>query len=332
MIRGERVLVTGGTGFLGRPLVRRLSAAGYEVHGASRHAPVADDSDGDLPAVAWWVDDLAEPGRSQDLLERLRPSVVVHLTSESRGAPDRDVVEPTFRNDLQATVLLLDAATRLGVRRLVMTTSLDEPLVVAGHATPATPYAAAKWAAAGYARMYAASFGLPTVILRPMMVYGPGQKPFKVVPSIILAMLAARSAQLSSGQRPLDWVYVDDVVEGFVAAIEAPSPPVGPIDLGSGRLRTVREIAERIRAMIPGGPAPEFGSLPDRPDEVVRRARTRIARETLGWRVAMPLGAGLQRTIDAYRDQPMGEGYPIRPANRPGKPRDVQQEIGERSE
>jgi nucleoside-diphosphate-sugar epimerase len=310
----ERVLVTGATGFLGRPLVRRLSVAGYEVHGVSRHPPTLDDPARELPATAWWEIDLAEPGRSLEMLERLRPSVVVHLTSESRGAPDREVVEATFRNDLQATVRLLDAASRTGVRRLVMTTTLDEPLGRGAQATPATPYAAAKWAAAGYARMYAARFGLPTVILCPMMVYGPGQKPFKVIPSIILAMLAGEPPRLSSGQRPLDWVYVDDVVAAFVAAIEATSPPVGPIDLGTGRLRTVREMADRIHALIPGSPSPVFGSLPDRPDETVRRASTRQAREAFGWRATTGIGAGLHRTIESYRDQIGGAGYPIDPA------------------
>jgi UDP-glucose 4-epimerase len=300
MEAGKRVLVTGGSGFLGRPLVRRLSAEGYEVHGVSRNTPVQDEIDGDLPAT-WWIADLAQDGASRELLERLRPNVVIHLTSESRGAPELDAVEPTFRNDLQASVLLLGAASRIGVRRLIMTTSLDEPRGSGDGVTPATPYAAAKWAAAGYARMYAASFGLPTVILRPMMVYGPGQKSFKVVPSMILAMLAGRPAQLSSGQRPLDWVYVDDVVAGFVAAIGADSPPVGPIDLGTGKLRTVREIAERVRSMIPGSHAPEFGSIPDRPDAVIRRARTRATKSALGWQAVTPIDTGLQRTIDSYR-------------------------------
>jgi UDP-glucose 4-epimerase len=302
MAANGRILVTGGSGFLGRPLIRRLAETGWEVHGLSRHVPVAIRDAAPLPAM-WWAQDLAEPDQTRALLDRLRPDVVVHLTSESRGGPDRDAVSATFHNDLQATVSLLDAASTIGVRRLVMTTSLDAPAGAGDEATPATPYAAAKWAATGYARMYAAVFGLPTVIVRPMMVYGPGQKTFKVIPSIILSMLAGQPANLSSGERPLDWVYVDDIVAAFVAAIEAADPPVGPIDLGTGRLRTVREMAGRIGRLIPGAPAPAFGSRPDRPLEVVRRARTRPARESLGWTATTSIRTGLRRTIDAYREE-----------------------------
>jgi UDP-glucose 4-epimerase len=305
---GKRILVAGGSGFLGRPLVDRLSAQGYDVHAVSRHGPADVD---DRPTVTWWVQDLADVERTRGMLGDLRPDIVVQLTSESRGSPDRDAVMTTFRNDLQASVSLLDAAVSAQVGRMIMTTSLDEPLAKGDAATPATPYAAAKWAGAGYARMYAATFGLPTIILRPMMVYGPGQKPFKVIPATILAMLSGERATLSSGQRPLDWVYLDDVVDAFAAAIEVADPPIGPIDLGTGKLTTVRDLAEQIHEMIPGSPAPEFGARPDRPQEVVRRARTGVARQALGWEASTPLRVGLQRTIDSYRQEiPGGSAIP----------------------
>jgi nucleoside-diphosphate-sugar epimerase len=314
----ERVLVTGGSGFLGRPLIRRL-AAGHEVYGASRGTPDLESLG--IGSDRWRQTDLADATAARDLLAELRPDVVVHLTSESRGAPDRSVVEATFRNDLEATVRLLEASASTGIRRLILATSLDEPLGRGDEATPSTPYAAAKWAAAGYARMYARQFGLPVTILRLMMVYGPGQKPFKVVPTIILSMLAGEAPRLSSGDRPLDWVFLDDVIDAFQRVIEAEALPVGPLDIGTGRLHTVRDMAERIHAAIPGSPAPTFGALADRPHEVVRRARTRQAREALGWRATTPLRVGIQRTIESYRDSLRGTGAsPERQASSPRRP------------
>jgi nucleoside-diphosphate-sugar epimerase len=170
--------------------------------------------------------------------------------------------------------------------------------------------------------MYARQFGLPVTILRLMMVYGPGQKPFKAVPTIILSLLAGESPKLSSGDRPLDWVFLDDVVDAFQRVIEADAPPVGPVDIGTGRLHTVRDMAERIHAAIPGSPPPTFGALPDRPNEVIRRARTRLARETLGWHATTPLRVGIQRTVDSYRESVRGPGVSSgpRPA-RPGRSR-----------
>jgi len=337
MTAGERVLVTGASGFLGRPLVRKLAAAGHEVHGVSRRVPT-----GDTGATAWWSQDLADAEATAALVARLQPDVIVHLTSESRGAADRDAVRATVRNDLLATINVLDAAAAQGsgagpgagsarVRRVILTTTLDEPTGPVERAVPTTPYAAAKWAAAGFARMYAARFGLAVTILRPMMTYGPGQKPFKIVPSLILAGLAGKAAPMGSGTRAVDWVFVDDVVDAFVAAVDAQDLPIGPIDLGSGRLETIASVAEQVGALIPGSVPPAVGSVTDRAGEVVRRARTRPARDLLGWRATTSLGDGLQRTIAAYRLQPMGDDYPehpSQPAVLPGRLGDAADEAG----
>jgi nucleoside-diphosphate-sugar epimerase len=179
--------------------------------------------------------------------------------------------------------------------------------------------------------MYAARFGLAATILRPMMTYGPGQKPFKIVPSLILAAIAGRAAPMGSGTRAVDWVYVDDVIDAFVAAVDAPDLPVGPIDLGSGELETIASVAQQIGALIPGSVPPATGVVPDRADEVIRQAETRPAHDLLGWRATTSLGDGLQRTIEAYRLQPPGDDYPeppSQPAVLPGRLGDAADEAG----
>ena len=88
--------------------------------------------------------------------------------------------------------------------------------------TPHSPYAAAKWAASGYGRMFHELYGAPVVILRPFMTYGPGQAPSKLIPAVTLSLLRGERPKLSSGKARADWVYIGDVIEGFIAA--APHP------------------------------------------------------------------------------------------------------------
>jgi nucleoside-diphosphate-sugar epimerase len=101
----------------------------------------------------------------------------------------------------------------------------------------------------------------------------------------------------------VDWVYVDDVVEGMIAAAETSGLEGATIDLGSGTLVTIREVVTRIVALTGSQFEPRFGIHPDRPSEVVRIADVVSAQTLLGWRPKTPLEEGLRKTIDWYRNE-----------------------------
>ena len=166
---------------------------------------------------------------------------------------------------------------------------------------PQAPYAAAKWAAAGYGRMFYSLYDTPVVLLRPFMTYGPGQAHTKLVPSVTLALLRRERPRLSSGKHRSDWVYISDVIEGFVAAATVPGIEGKTIDLGSGTLVTLRDIVNRLVAIVGNDIEPEFGALPDRPRENITTATTLVAAKSLGWRATTSLDSGLRETVDWYR-------------------------------
>lgn len=303
-LRGARVLVTGASGFIGRRLCRRLAEAGARVYGASRAAELtAEELAGSSRG------DLSDPELARSLVGETRPDLVFHLASHVTGSREPEAVLPTFQANLASTVNLLLAVREAGCRRLVLAGSMEEPEPEAGEApaVPASPYAAAKGAAGAYARMFHALYGLPVVTARLFMVYGPGQRDLrKLVPHVVLALLRGERARLSSGRRPVDWIYVDDAVEGLVALATTQGIEGERLDLGSGELVTVREVAERLAAIArAAGAAAELGvgELPDRPLEPVRRADVERTRERTGWRPAVSLDEGLRRTFDRYRQE-----------------------------
>jgi len=201
------------------------------------------------------------------------------------------------------TIHLLDACQEVGCcKRLVITNSQEEPDYGASNAVPASPYAASKFASSAYARMFNSVYGLPVVIARVFMVYGPEQKDHnKLVPYTILQALAGNAPQLSSGVRKIDWVYVSDVVEGLLLLGSKSGIEGQTIDLGTGQIHMINEMVKEILNQIDPSLEGDFGAIPNRimEQEPVAKAEETMAK--IGWRAQVSLKEGLARTIDWYR-------------------------------
>ena len=232
-----------------------------------------------------------------------RPELVYHLSGHGVGAPDIENVLPTFRNDLTTTVNILTVAAQSRIKRLLMAASLEEPQPGAEDPVPSSPYAAAKWASGAYARMFHRLYGTPVVMTRPMMAYGPGQRSHKLIPYVILALLQGQAPSLSSGTRGVDWIYVDDVMDGMLAAAVKPGIEGCTIDLGSGVLVSIRDVVLQLAAIVGAKVAPKFGAVTDRPMEKVRVANVVGAYEKLGWKPRTSLRSGLEQTVEWYRTE-----------------------------
>jgi nucleoside-diphosphate-sugar epimerase len=148
--------------------------------------------------------------------------------------------------------------------------------------------------------MFHALYETPIVVLIPFMTFGPGQDQSKLIPSVILSALRGESPQLASGRWEADWVYVDDVIEGFLTAAHAPDIDGRTIDLGSGIGTSVRTVVELLVEEMGARLTPAFGVLPDRPLEPIRLANATQTKEWLGWEVTTQLKTGLKQTVDWY--------------------------------
>lgn len=285
-----RALVTGARGFVGRHLCARLATDGWAVHRVGR------SSDAPEGPGAWHGVDLANLDAVRALVADVQPEAVFHLAAHVTGSRAPESVAEAVRGNYLATANLLDACQATGVGRLVLTGSLEEPDADASaRAVPASPYAATKWGASALGRMYHALYDLPVVILRLFMVYGPGDQPHRVIPHIIDHLRRGESPALSSGTRAVDWIYVDDVVEAFLAAARAPDAPGGTFDVGTGVLTTIREVAERLQALIAPDVPLGLGQIPDRPLERETAADPGPTRDGIGWSPGVDVGDGLRR-------------------------------------
>jgi len=294
--RRQRILVTGANGFIGSHLCLRLCQEGAEVHAVYR------SEHPDVTGPQWWQANLAELDEVRKIGRETRPDLIFHLASHVKGAPDIEHVLPTFQSNLQSTINILILAAELGCSRVVLTGSLAEPDGKNGEAFPSAPYAAAKWASTGYARMFHALYQVPVLIARVFMVYGPGQKDLtKLIPYVTLSILQGRIPSISSGQRLVDWIYVSDVVDGFLALAQTPQLDGATLDIGSGSLVSIRDIVENLIRITGNSVNAQFGALPDRPLEPTRVAKVDDTYAKTGWKPRVSLREGLENTVRWYR-------------------------------
>ena len=168
-----------------------------------------------------------------------------------------------------------------------------------------TIWTAASAAAASYGALFHSLYGQAVVHARLFMVYGPGDpNEDRIVPYTIRRLLAGESPALGSGERPVDWIYVDDVVRGLVALGEADSIRSGSLDLGTGRTSSIRELALEIARLLGSEVPIAFGARPEPPRQRVRIADLAATRARLDWSPRIALDEGLARTIEFLRAHP----------------------------
>jgi UDP-glucose 4-epimerase len=308
-----KALVTGARGFIGSALCRRLIASGVEVHAVSRKPP-ADAKHwsrafaGDMrhaaraSTIQWWDADLVELEAVRSLIRTIRPDTTFHLASLVTGSRSLEMVLPIFENNFMTAFNLLMATAENSAGRIVLAGSFEEPDEVGS--VPCSPYAAAKCSASGYARMFHALYQTPVVIAKIFMVYGPGQSDHtKLIPYVTMSLLRGEAPRLSSGIRLVDWIYVDDVVDGLIGCAQTPGIDGRTVEFGSGEMLSIREVVQQLSDLVACAVDPQFGALPDRPLERVKKADIAESYKLIGWRPSTSLRAGLACTVEWYKKQ-----------------------------
>ncbi len=246
-------LVTGGAGFIGSHLVRRLIERGQIVRVLDNLSTGRRENLGDVP-VDLMVADLLDPEAVRDAVHGAE--VVYHLAAMI--SVPRSMEDPigAYRSNVLGSLHVLEAARREGVRRVVLSSSCAVygdaagPVSEATSPRPQSPYAASKLAMEDLASLYHNLYGLETVCLRYFNVYGPRQDPASpysaVIPIFIRAMLDGVAPQVhGDGGQSRDFVYVDDVAAANLLAGEAADAQGAVFNVGTRAVREPARIAGR---------------------------------------------------------------------------------------
>lgn len=292
------MLVTGASGFLGGAVVRRLAAAGAEVHGTGWSRPVP------APARAWRA---RLPEDTAQVVDAVRPQVILHLASPVDLRREPELYAALRPGILDATVAVAEAARACGAR-LVQVGTCEEyaggevPYAESQPPRPTSPYSALKAAATAWVLALHHAHGLPVTVVRPFRAYGPGEAR-GLVPEACRAALAGRPLPMTDGAQVREWNHVDAIASGLVAVAAHPDTVGRVLNLGGGPRLSVRELVARIYALAGADPAlVQAGALPRRPGEVDRFWGEHSATTALLGPLPHPdLDQGLAETLAWYR-------------------------------
>lgn len=309
-LANQRVAVTGAAGFIGSHLLHALHGAGAEIVALLPTGAVTPLLDA-LPFPVERMFYADEDGIGSGLGEAVRraaPRAVVHLAAVISTERSLQVLLKTVQANVLATIGLLTACTELGVERVILMGSCEEygqkrtPFDPEAAPDPNSPYGASKAAATAYARMFYGNFHLPTVVLRPSVVYGPSQAPRMLIPMVMQALAANQPIDVTEGRQTRDFIYVSDVIEAILIALRSPGLAGEAWNVGSGEIVTVRECIEMMERVTGRTGLVRYGGRPYVEREIFHYEPV-IEKTTaaFGWQPSVMLEEGLRRTWKALR-------------------------------
>ncbi|MGB7913505.1 MAG: NAD-dependent epimerase/dehydratase family protein [Desulfobaccales bacterium] len=305
----QKILVTGGAGFIGSHIADQLVAEGHEV------AVMDNLSTGRLENVPPSVHFMHLDIKSQEAFDFVRgwlPQVIVHLAAQM--SVQTSVSDPVgdARENILGSLNLFQAAAQSGVEKIIFSSTGgaiygDEAPVPARETDPArpeSPYGIAKMAVEHYLRFFSRQYRIIPVSLRYANVYGPRQNGLGeagVVAIFIEKFLAGHQAVINGdGLQTRDFVYVADVVAANLLALNYPS--AGVFNIGTGQETDICTIARKLQDLTGSSLNPTHG--PAKPGEQRRSSlSSRLAEGDLGWRPRVSLDEGLGRTVASFRER-----------------------------
>jgi nucleoside-diphosphate-sugar epimerase len=291
-----RALVTGATGYVGSRLARHLRDAGWEVHAVVR--PGSDR--GGLPqAVVCHVHDRSAASISW-IVREAAPDVVLHLASEAQPRHSVENLDGIVAANIGFGAQLLEAMASAGASRLIEAGTNWE-FDAAGQFRPNTFYAATKQAFRVLADYYVQRHGLSATTLLLYDVYGPGDWRGKFLSHLLNALKRNETMAATPGEQIVEFVHVDDVARGFLAAAQEllhadAKPALRRYRLDSGRRLPLRE-ASALMARLAGRPeCVRFGGRPYPPEQIMEPLA--VGPRPPGWAPEISLEQGFRMLLD----------------------------------
>ncbi|MCJ7777796.1 MAG: SDR family oxidoreductase [Sedimentisphaerales bacterium] len=308
----EKFLVTGGAGFIGSNICKRLVSQGCFVRVVDN---LLTGKKSNLADIIDKIEFIQADMGDEDVARSAMKDIDFCLHQGALPSVPRSVDDPaaTHQHCLNATFTLLLAARDAGIKRFVYASSSSAygdtptlPKIEMMQPQPLSPYAAAKLAGEYYCAVFYKVFGLETISLRYFNVFGPHQDPTSqyaaAIPAFVTAILkGCQPTVYGDGEQSRDFTYVDNVVEANLLAVRAKKTCGEVVNIACGQAVTVNEVIDIINELLGKNIKPIYTD--PRPGDVKHSlADISLAKKTIGYEPRVSFHQGLQKAIGWYRD------------------------------
>jgi nucleoside-diphosphate-sugar epimerase len=300
-----RVLLTGGGGFIGSRLRKKLSGIGAAVYSLD-NKPAAAPGSSDICC------DIRDAKALRAAVAGVAPEIVFHLAACVDRAQTPDLIKPMLEANLFGTLNLFESLRGASsCRAMVVSGTAEEygraaaPFLESYREDPVGPYSLSKVCVAHLARMFFNVYALPVMVLRPTLAYGPGQEPVMFIPALIKTLLRGDRFPMTPGEQTRDFIYVDDLVNAYLHAGISGKGFGRVFNIGSGVPRKLMDVARMTAALLNKESLLDMGAKNYRAAEIMDyRVDISLAKESFGWSPETSLDKGLRLTIEDYAERP----------------------------
>lgn len=315
-----RILVTGGTGFVGSRLLERLAeSSNNELYSLQRYVTGRDDlapmqNTKALAKIAFC--DLRDPAAVKSAVREIQPEVVFHLASISPVSYSYDHPNEVMDVNLSGTINLAESCRRENpsLKHFLFASTSETygngplPKREDTPQSPNSPYSVSKLAAEKYLLYMWQACKFPVTVLRAFNTYGRRDSSDYLVERMIVQMLRGGVVRLGDPTPARDLLYIDDHVDAYLACLSKAQASIGEIfNVCTGEKLTVRSLAEKLRDMTDFHGEIIWNTIPPRPLDIhVMYGDPGKAKSALGWLPRTKLDVGLSRTIEFWRIKTAG--------------------------
>ncbi|OGS08935.1 MAG: hypothetical protein A2270_04520 [Elusimicrobia bacterium RIFOXYA12_FULL_51_18] len=300
----KKVLLTGGSGFIGGRLKKRLLQIGAVVYSLDNR-PAAAQTPNEIQC------DIRNAEALNAAVSGISPEIVFHLAARVDRAQDPALIKPMLEVNLFGAVNLFGSLRTVpSCRSIVVSGTAEEygralpPFLESYREDPVGPYSFSKICVSYLASMFFKVYHLPVIVLRPTLAYGPVQEPGMFIPALITALMRGEKFSMTHGEQTRDFIYVDDLVDAYLKAGIAESGFGEVFNIGSGTPYKIKDVACKIAALLKKEPLLDVGGKNYRTAEIMEYyADISRARKILGWTPVTGLEEGLKLTLKGYMDR-----------------------------
>lgn len=307
-LNGEKVFITGATGFVGSHLVRKSLQKGAEVYVNIRKSSDTWRISDILQDVSIINADITEYEKLHDSVKKIHPNIFFH-TAVYGGSGEQKDIEKIIKANILGTVNLLRSCKNLNFDLFVNTGSSSEygikntAMQESDILEPVTDYGVSKTAATLFCQKTAMTENLPIVTLRLFSPYGPYEQKSRLIPSVILAALQKQNPHIASRDFVRDFIYIDDVSDAYMATMSLNNPKGRIYNIGLGIQHTVGDVTDIIIRLLGNEVTYTTGLPPSWKNEPsFWQADINRAASELNWMPKYTLNQGLEKTIDWFKE------------------------------